>query len=81
LIELKLKRKVTKQAGVRFQPISGKQATVTMMQFTRANAGMKTSSFRGMLDAVSIPEDPVIACGWKLNRTESCTIDCIEAKF
>ncbi|MBT7874025.1 MAG: hypothetical protein HN758_06330 [Verrucomicrobia bacterium] len=81
MIELKLKRKITKQAGVCFEPISGKQATVAMMQFARANAGMKTSSFRGMLDAVSIPEDPVIACGWKLNRTESCTIDCIEAKF
>jgi hypothetical protein len=32
-MQLKLKRKITKQAGVRFEPISGKQATVAMMQF------------------------------------------------
>ena len=55
--------------------------TVAMMQFARANADMKRSSFRGMLASVSIPEDPVIACALKLNRTESCTIDCIEATF
>ena len=52
-----------------------------MIQFARTNANMKIFSLRGMLGAVRIPEDPVAACAWKLNRTESCTIDSIEAKF
>ena len=51
------------------------------MQFARANSDMKIFSLREMLGAICIPEASVAACAWKLKRTESCTIDCFEAKF
>ena len=79
--EIEIKKKV-QEAGWRALSADQRETpTVAMMQFARANADMKRSSFRGMLASVSIPEDPVIACALKLNRTESCTIDCIEATF